>query len=83
MRELNAGDVRSRSEFIDFVHHLLRDLKDHPDRYENRDVYSYLEALAAWTEDMDGYFEGRGEQAPDTPSWSLLAQILQAASIYE
>lgn len=83
MSAMNADAVQSRSQLVTFVRDLREQLRDHPERWENRDLDTYLEALAAWAEDMDGYFEGRGEPVPDSPSWSLIAQLLKAASIYE
>jgi hypothetical protein len=78
-----VNDIANREDFIAFVRALACDLKEQPDTWENRDLASYLDALAAWTEDMDGYFRHAGEQSPDQPSWKLLGQILAAARVYE
>lgn len=42
-----------------------------------------LEALAAWAEDMDGYYLGKGEEMPQQPTWQTLADMLRAATMYE
>lgn len=83
MNSLSAEPVQSRSDLVEFVRQLHAHLRQAPERWENRDLNAYLESLAAWLEDIDGYFKGRGEPVPDSPSWSLIAQMLQAASIYE
>lgn len=32
---------------------------------------------------MDGYFRNRGGEVPEQPSWSLIAAMLRAATVYE
>lgn len=77
------ADVTDRQALAQFIIKLAEDLRQHPDRWENGDLGSYLEAMAAWLEDMDGYYANKGMRVPDVPSWELLAEILQAARIYE
>lgn len=79
--ESNA--IRSRDDFVHFVKALLRDFEENPSGWENHDLGSFLDAVAAWTEDMDGYFENRGEPTPQQPDWRLLGQIMLAAKYYE
>lgn len=43
----------------------------------------YLGALAAWIEDMPGWFANRGEKEPEQPTWALVAHMLRAASMRE
>jgi hypothetical protein len=61
----------------------LRSLKDFPNEWENANLEDFLSALAAWVEDMDGYFENRSEPPPKTSVWKLIGQMLLAARIYE
>ena len=75
--------ITSRDDLVAFIHNLVFDLKTRPDAWGNSQLDSYLEALAAWTEDMDGYFQNRGEPTPSEPSWRLLGEILMAATMYE
>jgi hypothetical protein len=76
-------DTLSREDLADLVRGLADEFRRKPDDWQNRDLHSYLEAMAAWVEDMDGYYRNRGEVAPDQPTWKTLAQILQAAKVYE
>ena len=73
----------SRKDFVEFVRTLAEQCRSRPEEWENRDLPSYLEAMAAWVEDMDGYYQNRGEAMPDQPSWKTLEDILQAARVYE
>jgi len=62
----------------------LRDeLRNHPETWENADLESFLEALAAWLQDAPGHFAARGETIPQPPGWGVLAQALTAAKSYE
>ena len=78
-----ALGIRTRADFVAFVRSLSGNLRQKPEGWENADLPSFLEALAAWTEDMDGYFKNRGEPIPDTPGWKTLGQMLLAARVYE
>lgn len=75
--------IQTRSDLAIFIRAILRDFREAPNGWENRDLESYLEALAAWVEDMEGYYQNRGEIVPDQPVWMTLGQMLLAARIYE
>ncbi|WP_342373746.1 hypothetical protein NVS55_20085 [Myxococcus stipitatus] len=75
--------VRSREDLAQFVRSLAQDLKQQPKAWENADLGSFLEAMSAWIEDMDGYYGNRGEVVPPQPEWRTLAEILTAARVYE
>ena len=78
-----SKQVQTREDFIRLVKGLAQDFESSPETWENPTLNQYLEAIAAWTADSDGYFANRVETAPDSPSWRLFALILQAAKIYE
>ncbi len=78
-----AEHICCRQDFVAFAGSLLADLRQQRDRWENADLTSYLEAMAAWVNDMPGYYKNRGEPVPDQPSWKTLARILLAARTYE
>ena len=75
--------IRSRDDFVAFVRALRRDFQDNPSAWENDTLTSYLDALAAWVEDMDGYLDHAGEKNAQHPSWKHLAESLLAARVYE
>ncbi len=72
-----------RLDLADLVDQLRDSLNRDPESWENPDLDRFLDALAAWTRDMDGWFMNRGEPAPDAPSWELFGHMLLAAKIYE
>jgi len=75
--------VSSRDGLVKFIVALAKDLKDNPDEWENKDLSSYLEAIASWIEDMDGYYENTNHPLPNNTNWKVFADILMAAKVYE
>jgi hypothetical protein len=75
--------IQSRADFARFVQALLQDWQCRPGDWENQDLGSYLEAVAAWAADMEGHYKNRGEGLPEQPTWKMMGQILLAAQVYE
>ncbi len=75
--------VRTRADLVSYVRQLSQEAEAPASGWENQSLHGYLEALSAWTNDMDGYFINRGEPVPDQPQWSLIADMLRAACFYE
>ncbi len=52
--------------------------------WENFDLGSYLNAMAAWLETADGYYKNTNQTVSSSaPSWRLFTDMLMAASVYE
>lgn len=75
--------VRTRADLVSYIRKLSQEAEATSNHWENQTLDRYLEALSAWTNDMGGYFNNRGEPIPDHPSWSLIADMLRAACFYE
>ncbi|WP_241640780.1 DUF7660 family protein [Rosenbergiella epipactidis] len=75
--------ISSKDDLVKFISALAEDFKENPDEWENRDLSSYLEAMASWIEDMDGYYENTNQTLPNDTSWKVFSDILMAARIYE
>jgi hypothetical protein len=75
--------VTTREELAVFVASLAREARKAPNNWQNADLHSFLEALSAWINDMDGYFLNQGEPVPERPTWRTFAQMLAAATTYE
>jgi hypothetical protein len=52
-----ANSIKTRDEFVVFVESLRRNLVASPTEWENTQLGDFLEALAAWTSDMDDYYK--------------------------
>jgi len=81
--QTRVDSIKRREDLVAFVEELGQDLKDHPDSWENPDLSRFLDALARWIEDSDGYYENRGVPIPQMPEWKTFAEMLAAARIYE
>ncbi|QHC32599.1 DUF7660 family protein [Streptomyces sp. HF10] len=81
--EEEAGRVRDRQSLTDFLSAASRDFVENPEGWENRDIATFLESMAAWISDCDGFFRRKGELPPSDEVWVALAKVIAAARIYE
>ncbi|NBN65928.1 DUF7660 family protein [Pannonibacter tanglangensis] len=75
--------VETRDDFIEFIGALRRDLKSCPDDWQNPTLDGFLEALAAWVQDMDGYYQNNSLPVTLLPNWKNVAEMMLAAKHYE
>ena len=75
-----ADLVKTKSDFIEFLSLLRNDLNDNTDEWENINLSNYFEAMEAF---LEGSTEKSLYKIDFTPSWSLFAKIMIAASNYE
>ena len=78
-----VGRIRSREDLVAFISALRTDLLSNPQEWENASLDRYLMALASWLEDCPGYYERAAADAPASPSWKNVAEMLIAARDYE
>jgi hypothetical protein len=76
-----AQKVKTREDLAAFVRALHKDLA--AGEWENKDLGSYLEGLAGFVGDLEGWFKNKNQKPPAQPDWKLLAEILLAATMYE
>ncbi|MGC0375949.1 DUF7660 family protein [Streptomyces sp. SAI-229] len=75
--------VGSRESLVAFVRALHRSHAEEGHSWENADLASFLEALAAWIDDADGWYSNAGRNLPADGDWSFFARALRAATTYE
>lgn len=74
----------TRVDLVRFIHALQDELEQHPEVWENRDLHSFLGALARFLKDAQGYYQNNKlDINADVPSWRLFADCLLAASAYD
>jgi hypothetical protein len=78
-----TSGIVSKEDLADFIETLRDDFLKDPSAWENHTVDRYLDAMAAWVRDMDGYYKNAREIPPTLPTWQTIADILSAARIYE
>ena len=73
--------INNRAELAAFIRKMSA---EDTSKWDNSDLGRFLEALSAWVDDCDGYYANIGSMNnPDSASWQILADALQAAKIYE
>ncbi|MDE5891786.1 MAG: hypothetical protein K2H45_02560 [Acetatifactor sp.] len=75
--------VRTREDFVRFLHKLEEDSHINMDEWENKDISSYLDSVSSWVEDMDGYYENMNIEPPKDVDWRFLATLFYVGKIYE
>jgi hypothetical protein len=75
--------VCSREDLASFVRALHRSQAEEGERWQNQDLAGFLEALAAWIDDADGWYSNAGHELPTDGDWSFFARALRAATVYE
>jgi hypothetical protein len=82
--KLNDFKVTDRQTFIEFLDLLRQDYLSNPDSWENKTLPAFLEALSAYTEDIQGYYDNIKQNVnADQPNWQTFADIFKGATIYE
>lgn len=77
-------EMNTRDDLVQFIYALQDQIKEHPESWDNKDLHTYLGALAAFLNDAHGYYRNAKLNVDaDVPSWRLLADCLQAASVYD
>ncbi|WRZ88655.1 hypothetical protein OHB54_06005 [Streptomyces sp. NBC_01007] len=75
--------VDSREDLAAFVRSLQHSHAEDGSSWENLDLPGFLEALAAWIDDADGWYSNTGHELPASGDWKLFARALRAATTYE
>ena len=83
MEHPEISKIQTKTEFIDFLLKLKRDYTENPSSWENKDINSFLGAIAAWVEDMDGFYINQDIPIPEHIDWQIFAHILMGGKVYE
>ena len=75
--------IKGPLELAEFVKVLHKSYVDNPQSWENDNLATYLDAIAAWVLDSDGYFRNNNQPLPNPETWKVVAMILYAATMYE
>jgi len=81
---MNSKTVESRQQLIDHLFQLVDDFDGAGNYWRNQDIYTFLQAMAAWLNDCERYYCNTGQSVDvNTPSWQIFADALSAAAVYE
>ena len=77
------SEITNKEDFVRFVESLVFNLNNNSSEWNNKTLSEYLEAVASWTEDMEGYYINNNIPIPENVNWKVFAKILIAAKMYE
>jgi len=69
-------------ELIGLLEGLASEARIRGSEWENPTIDRYLEALAAWLTDHEGFYQNWDRPIPDDP-WIIMADAVRAATMYE
>jgi hypothetical protein len=75
-------NIRTKEDFINFVNAFAQDFEDDSKQWINKDISSFLFAMANFTESLDGFYRGHGISVPENPDWKMFANMLAAGRVY-
>jgi len=82
--KVNDFKVTDRQTFIQFLDLLRQDFLENRESWESKTIPDFLEALSAYTEDIQGYYDNMKQDVnADMANWSTFADIFKGAKIYE
>jgi hypothetical protein len=81
---MNGEPVQSRKQLIDTLFRLMDDFDGAGNFWQNQDLFTFLQALAAWLNDCETYYRNSSQSIDvEKASWQLFADALSAASVHE
>jgi hypothetical protein len=69
-----ARAVRTREDFVLFIEALMKDFNISGATWPNSDLGSFFAAMAAWCEDMEGFYANSREDLSLLPVWLELTE---------
>lgn len=76
-------EIHTRDDLAAFIRDLHQDYLRRGHEWENSTLDRFLEALAAWIDDSDGWYRNFGKELPANGDWTFIARALGAATVYE
>lgn len=77
-------EITDRKSFSEFLRLLSEDFEKNKDKWQNKELGQFLEAIQRYSEDVDGYYKNmHPEQDANVPSWRIFADILRGGVMYE
>ncbi|MGR3809686.1 DUF7660 family protein [Jiulongibacter sp. NS-SX5] len=74
----------TRIQFIQFLEEFRNDLKKNKSNWENTTLEDFLEAMQAYTADVQGFYNNMNIKInADEPTWENFKTILKGAAVYD
>jgi hypothetical protein len=74
----------TKQQFIEFIEHLRTDFIQNKEKWENKTIENYLEAMSRYTRDIDGHYKNTNQNIDlEKVDWKIFSDILKGSSVYE
>lgn len=74
----------TRIEFVEFLKGFRKDLEENKSDWENITLEDFLEAMQAYSEDIQGYYDNmKSNINADEATWENFMTILKGSAVYE
>lgn len=81
---METSRINDRQSFIQFLHEFRNNFLQDGEQWENKTLDQFLEALAAYAEDIPGYYHSMSPSVnAEIPGWRVFADMLKGARVYE
>lgn len=77
------NNIRSKEDFVKFLNELKYDKEHKSEDWTNQEISSYLDGIASWVEDMEGYFNNMSIDMPTNIDWKFISTLFYVGKIYE
>lgn len=83
MKYSELKEITTKKDFVIFLRALKKDYLENLSSWKNNDIETFLQAMASWVEDMDGFYINQGLPVPEKLDWKVFADILMGGKLYE
>lgn len=89
LEEGNMGEnhkiatIQTPVDLFSYIVNLQNTLARDPNSWENNTLESYLDAMARWVKDSEGYYRNHNKPMPSSQTLQIIAEVLTASTMYE
>lgn len=83
MTSKDTAQIKTKEDLIAFLDLMKRDFQENGKKWENEDIWSFLDAFQSWIGSSGNYYKNVNVDASTVTPWKEIADAFAAARIYE